>query len=128
MKTKADRLLVVLVIFLFISLVWFHEKTFVPAEKVSLFYNGNVVKDLPLSKDQVSSINLGNNTVKIEIKGGKARILESHCKRQVCKHAGWIKRVNESIICVPNKFVMEVNSSKRNDGAYKIKFGFNSRE
>ena len=46
--------------------------------------------------------------MKIEIKDGAIRVAESDCPRGLCKHAGWVRTPGRSIVCVPNRVVVEL--------------------
>ena len=63
-----------------------------------------------LSKDKKIEINGGTNT--LVIKNGKADMIEADCKDQVCVKQKAISLNHESIICLPNKVVVEVQSAK----------------
>ncbi len=49
---------------------------------------------------------LSHNTVKIE--NGKAYMLDSDCKNKICINTGKISNSGESVICLPNKVIIEV--------------------
>jgi hypothetical protein len=46
--------------------------------------------------------------MKIEIKDGAIRVAESDCPKGVCKHAGWVRTPGRSIVCVPNRVIIEL--------------------
>jgi hypothetical protein len=48
----------------------------------------------------------------IEVDGGKVRVLpmtRDLCPRGICSAMGWIKRNGSSIICVPNRLIVQIN-------------------
>lgn len=47
----------------------------------------------------------------IEVNGGKIRVLSSDCTDKICMHNGFISKVGESIICMPNKLIIEIRSN-----------------
>ena len=51
----------------------------------------------------------------IEIKGGKAYMLEASCPDQLCVDQNEISFDKESIICLPNKVVLTVTSDAESD-------------
>ena len=63
-----------------------------------------------LSKDQEISINGGTNI--LTIKDGKADMKEADCPDQLCVHQKAISKNHESIICLPHKVVVEVESAE----------------
>ena len=52
------------------------------------------------------TIKLAGNTV--EIKNGKVRVSSADCKNQICVNHKPISKKGESIICLPNKVLAEV--------------------
>lgn len=53
------------------------------------------------------TLELNGNTV--EIKNGSVKITEADCKNQLCVKQGSVKNAGESIICLPNRVVVEVS-------------------
>jgi hypothetical protein len=51
--------------------------------------------------------------MKIEIKGGAIRVAESDCPKGVCRQAGWVRTPGRSIVCVPNKVLIEVRGERK---------------
>jgi hypothetical protein len=51
--------------------------------------------------------------MKIEIKDGAIRVAESDCPKGVCKHAGWVRTPGRSIVCVPNRVVIELKGRQK---------------
>ena len=61
-----------------------------------------------LSEDREIELNGGTNL--LQIKNGQASMLEADCPDQLCVHQKPVSLNHESIICLPNKVVMEVES------------------
>lgn len=110
MLTKADKLLIVLVIALFFTSIWLIKNSFAAGNFVSVIHSGKTIENIPLNKDKIIPVKLDKATMKIEIKDRRVRVLESNCKHGLCAHAGWIKNNNEVIACVPNKLILEIKS------------------
>lgn len=53
------------------------------------------------------NIKIGNSNV-LCIKDGKADMISADCPDQVCVHSKPISKAGETIICLPNKVVVEV--------------------
>ena len=66
-----------------------------------------------LKKDQTIDI-YGTNVC--EVKDGKVRMKEADCPDKLCIHQGAAYRQGESIVCLPNKVVLEIvgDSSEEN--------------
>ncbi|MGQ9631166.1 MAG: NusG domain II-containing protein [bacterium] len=63
---------------------------------------------ISLLRDGVITVEGALGDMKIEIKGGRARVIESNCPDKICIKQGWIANRGETIICVPNRVVIKV--------------------
>ncbi|MDD5686541.1 MAG: NusG domain II-containing protein [Elusimicrobia bacterium] len=80
------------------------------ADKEAIIYkNGKLIERINLSQKKV--INIGK--MEIEVRDGRIRILESDCPHQICKHSGWITSPAQTIVCVPNKILIEIAGSNK---------------
>lgn len=77
--------------------------------EASLYHEGKLFKQLKLDKDQ--EIILLNGKMLVEVKEGRIRVRKSDCPRQICVNTGWIRHPGETIVCVPNKVLIEVKST-----------------
>lgn len=73
---------------------------------VEVYLGGELVSSVPLSEDNIFSVN--NDLNVIEILGGKVRMAEASCPDRVCQRQGWIDGVGQSIVCLPNNLVIMV--------------------
>lgn len=48
----------------------------------------------------------------ISIKSKKVRVLEANCRDQICVHTKEISMEGESIICLPNRVIVEIRSEQ----------------
>ena len=79
------------------------------ANEAAFYHDGKFHQHLALDNDR--KISLLEGQMLIEIKGGKLRVKESRCPRQVCVNIGWIQHSGETIICVPFKTLIEIKSA-----------------
>jgi len=49
---------------------------------------------------------LGNS--EISIIDGKARFSKAPCTKKYCIHQGWINKVNQTIVCLPNQITIAI--------------------
>ena len=111
--TKIDLILIVLVLFLStLSIIWVSinqiKQSSLP--KVASIYQESIkLEDINLEKDGITSIL--NGKMKIEVKSGKIRILDSDCPQKVCVKMGWIDNSGQTIVCMPNHVLIEIKSS-----------------
>ena len=112
--TISDIILILLIFLFTISTVIFaSQDMYTPLagnQKISIFHNGKFLKQLNLNKDQEIPLLDGNMT--IEIRGGKLRVTKSDCTRQTCVHMGYISHQGETIACLPNRILIEVDPSE----------------
>ena len=80
---------------------------------VTVKVDGEIQGTYPLQEDQTIEINHGTNI--LEIRDGEARMTEADCPDQICVHQKAISANGESIICLPNKVVVEVQSEKESE-------------
>lgn len=64
------------------------------------------VLKLKLNLDK-SSVEKYRN-MEIETDKGRVRIKKSDCPRQICSHTGWISARAQTIVCVPNRVIIEI--------------------
>lgn len=73
-------------------------KTVTVKEDNKTVYSGSLYEN--------KTVGLSGNTV--EIKNGKVRVISAECKNQICVNHKAISKKGESIICLPNKVLIEV--------------------
>ena len=69
---------------------------------------GKIVATLDLARDGVSEIKGPLGVTRIEVRGGRVRVLSSPCPRQACRHGGWIGAAGEMLVCLPNQIVIRL--------------------
>lgn len=102
---KGDIIIAFCVLFVaivaFITVFFFPSKT---AETVVVSKNNKIIYEVKLSEDR--EIDLGTNT--LQIKDGKAKVIWADCKNQICVNHKEIFKKGESIVCLPNKIIVEI--------------------
>lgn len=78
------------------------------AGSVTIKVNGVIEGVYSLGEDQEIDINSGTNH--LVIKNGKADMTEADCPDKLCVNQKPVSKNHESIICLPNKVIVEVNS------------------
>lgn len=114
MKTylsKKDKRVIVavvilsVVIYLFCGL-WNREE----GARVVVKVDGNIQGIYSLKEDRTIRVNHGKNIV--EIKNGRAVMKEASCPDQLCVHQKGISGMHETIVCLPNKVVIEIEGEE----------------
>ncbi|MDY6795321.1 MAG: NusG domain II-containing protein [Actinomycetota bacterium] len=81
--------------------------------EVSISVNGEEVMVLPLLEESRELVIEGyQGKSYIEIEGGRIHMVDSACPEKHCVRTGWISHPGESIVCLPNRVVIEVVSGE----------------
>lgn len=82
--------------------------------QVKIWQDKILVGTYPLDAPQSVTLPLdssyGHNVLVIE--NGTVRMEESSCPDQVCVHTGTIDKPGQTIVCLPNRVVIEITGSK----------------
>lgn len=70
--------------------------------------SGGPALALDLSRDGVHDVLGPIGVTRVEVRGGKVRVLSSPCPRQICRHGGWIGEPGSLLVCLPNEVVIRV--------------------
>lgn len=73
-------------------------------ETVVISVNNEVYGEYPLSRD--TTVSLPRNTVRVE--DGRVWMSAADCPDGLCKKSGKISRRGETIICAPNRVLVEI--------------------
>jgi hypothetical protein len=79
-----------------------------------IYQNNRLLGVYQLDRDQ--NIVIGDRArpdMTIEIRNGAIRVAESDCPKGVCKHAGWVRTPGRSIVCVPNRVLIQLKGQPR---------------
>ena len=70
----------------------------------------------PLAVDATERIELSDGSYNVlEIKDGKADITEASCPDGICVNHRPVDKKNESIVCLPNKVIIEIENGEESD-------------
>lgn len=111
---KNDKILIIVIAaiaimgFLFYSIIG--QKN---AGQVTIKVNGEIQGTYSLAQDREIEINNGTNL--LHIKDGKADMTDADCPDKLCVNQKAISKNRENIICLPNKVVVEVESSEESE-------------
>jgi hypothetical protein len=122
--TKGDKLLIVLIILIsFSAMGYIRIQAFSNAEKyVSIQVNGEEIKRFifdPKLVGQTIPIETKYGFNLIEIGDEKVRVIEADCPDKIDVKQGYISNIGETIVCLPNKLVVEIKGVK-NDSELDI--------
>ncbi len=75
---------------------------------------GKVYSKIPLSAhkgEDIIDINIDGHENKIMIKGDTIKMIDADCPDSLCIYQGKIIRVGQSLVCLPNKVMVEIKGS-----------------
>ncbi len=112
-KIRNDIILIsaVLLIVFIASLTLFLTRE--AGDRVTVTVGGKLFGEYSLSEDRTVRIKNGDGYNLLIIKGGKARVERASCPDGICSSHRPIGQDGESIICLPNKVVIEVHAADK---------------
>ncbi len=94
------------------ALRFYQNQTTRHAEAV-VTVNGKEFGRYPLNKDTTVSIKGKKNAInKLAIKNGYADMVKADCKDKICVNHRKVNKNGETIVCLPNKVIVEIHSSE----------------
>lgn len=80
--------------------------------EVRVTVNGETYGIYDLNENQTIEIDRDGHKNVIVIEDGTVRMEESTCKNQICVEHGRISTGNDSIVCLPNRVVVEIEADE----------------
>ncbi len=123
---KGDKILIVsTLLFSILSLFYIKEKAKIYDKKyVSIQINGREEKKIFLGREVIGKTipiksKYGYNLV--EIGKDKVRIIDADCPDKLDVKRGWIKEAGETIVCLPNRLIVEIKGIEEKEIDYLSK-------
>ena len=111
---KKDWILIAVIVCVTAAYVFLHAYIGgAGANTVTIKVNGRIEGTYSLAEDQRIEINHGTNI--LEIRNGKADMVEADCPDKLCVNQKAVSLNHENIICLPNKVVVEVSSRQESE-------------
>lgn len=110
MIKKADIALffIILILGLVISFISLTDNT--SGDKAVITVSGEVFGIYDINEDRTIEVKQNDHINHITIKDGAVSMSYSDCANQVCVHTGAISETKDSIVCLPNKVMIEISS------------------
>lgn len=105
---KADIVLFVILVAAGLGLSAWSAAAGGAGQKAVVTVDGRLYGTYSLSQNQTIEIKQNNHINKITIKDGAVQMSYSDCHNQVCVNDGKVSQTNESIVCLPNKVMVEI--------------------
>lgn len=109
---KNDLKLIIIVLIIIAILFGFYFITKKEAKTAYVYYESNLVKTIDLSINNKYIVNGFNGEVEIEVKDNQIRVIRETSPYHLCSKQGFISNSNQSIICLPNKIVIEISGEE----------------
>ena len=111
MIKKADIILLIIILAVGIPMSVLSLTAGTGGDKVKVSADGQVYGIYPLDEDCEIEVTEDGHTNHITIKDGQVSMSYSTCLNQVCVNTGAISETKDSIVCLPNRVVVEIISS-----------------
>lgn len=113
--TKGDKILIsaIVIISLLFYVIIYMTGSRDGDKYISVQVNGTEFKRLTFTSKNDSykyKLDTDGGLNIIEVKGDKVRMIEADCPDKLCVHQGYISKVGEVLVCIPNKVVVEIKS------------------
>lgn len=114
--TKGDKILIAIIIIVNVAALFFIKNAAFnyDAKYVSIQVNGKEIKKITFDSQTVGKqipikTEYGYNL--LEIDDGRVRVIEADCPDKLDVKQGYISKVGEVIVCLPNKLVIEIKGA-----------------
>jgi hypothetical protein len=83
------------------------------AGRLVIRQDGKIFASYTLNQDRTLNIHGPMGDSIVQIAHGKARFSRSPCTNQYCVHQGWLNKVGEAAICLPNRISLELMGKQK---------------
>lgn len=113
---KNDIILIGILLIIAAGALFYFNNSRKDGDKVVVTIDGKYYKEYPLDKDIETDIEVpGGGSNHLVIKEGYADVTAATCPDELCVHQKSIHSDKESIICLPNKVVVEIKSASESE-------------
>lgn len=113
---RSDIILAAIILIIAAAGLLYMNYTKATGDMVVITVDGKVYKKLPLNKDATVEIEgVGGGKNKLVIKDGHADMVDASCRDKLCVKQNDIQNDGETIVCLPNKVIVEIVSSKESE-------------
>ena len=81
---------------------------------VTVLLDGEVFGEYPLDVDRTIEVRVGDAFNVVVIENGQVRVSEASCPDGICAAHRPVRYNGQSIICLPNKVVIEIHTADKN--------------
>lgn len=84
-------------------------------KKVIVELSGKVYGVYDLNSHRIIDLKGPQSRAKINIENGYVFVSESGCPQKICKRMGKKNRINELIVCIPNRLIIRIEGEMKNN-------------
>ena len=116
---KYDIILILTIICISIIFITLNKLNSKQGTSALVYYDNKLIKTIDLSIDKTYNIKGYNGNVVIVVKDNKIKVKEEKSPLHLCSKQGYISKSYETIVCLPNKIVIEIDTKKDIDTVVK---------
>lgn len=116
MIKKADIVLFFVLLAVGLTISWASLNSGQTGDKVRISVGGETYGVYDLAQDRTIQVRQNGHTNNIIIQGGHVSMASSDCANQVCVNTGAIYLAGDSIVCLPNRVMVEILSESKGGG------------
>ena len=116
MIKKADIALFFVLLAVGLTISWASLNSGQTGDKVRISVGGETYGVYDLAQDRTIQVRQNGHTNNIIIEGGHVSMASSDCANQVCVNTGAIYLAGDSIVCLPNRVMVEILSESKGGG------------
>lgn len=105
---KNDIKLIIIILIIVVICFIFYFMNNKQANKALVYYESDVILEIDLSKNDTYEVMGENGKVIIEVNNNQIRVKEENSPYHLCQKQGYISNTNETLICLPNKIIIEL--------------------
>lgn len=109
-KNDIKLIIIVLVVIAILFIIYFLNNN--KANMAYVYYENDLILTIDLNIDNIYEVDGENGTVKIEVLNNQIRVVEENSPRHLCSKQGFISNSGQSIICLPNKIIIELPNNE----------------
>ncbi|WP_288885095.1 NusG domain II-containing protein [uncultured Eubacterium sp.] len=116
LNNKIEKVLWIIILGVAVALFLFLKFSANDGEQVIVKVDKKEIARYDLNTDReviIDGKDGGKNT--LVIKDGKAYIKDATCPDKLCEHQGKIHMVGQSLICLPNRVIIEITDDKKDE-------------
>lgn len=122
-RLKAGDFIVFAVIIAVACAIWIHLAMIQTNQTYGeIWVDGTLQQQIKLGDDVEKNITFDGRVseVKIQIDGKQMKFIQSECYDHICEKTGWISKVGQTAVCLPNRVMIKITGNSTDNGVDAI--------